>query len=162
MVFPLKLGGRTNSLRYHQGTMKGLSGCIGMLEKFAPMGYVTPGKVRRFVPKNGSGYTLCLTRAATTVVGTVTAYQSLGWKAGVETVSPFASTLQEDCRFQPSRRESAESGWGRLASCAEIRLEKESTRMHNRLLLLIFINRSFAEGLVFKGAPLCRIRSVAP
>ena len=28
------------------------------------------GKVRRFVPKNGSGYTLCLTSAATTVVGT--------------------------------------------------------------------------------------------
>ena len=38
MVLPLKLAGSTNSLRYHQGMMKGLSGCIGMLEKFVPMG----------------------------------------------------------------------------------------------------------------------------
>ena len=81
----------------------------------------------------------------------LTSYQSLGRKAGVERVSPLASTLPEDCKDQPSRRESVASGWGWLESCATIRPEKDSTTMHNRLRWFIFIKRSFAGKLIFKG-----------
>src|SRR5437868_58561 len=144
MLFPLKLAGRTNSLRYHQGTMKGLSCCIAILEKFAPIGYVTPGRDRRFIPKNGSGYTFCFTNAANTVVGTLAAYQSFGWNAGVERVSPFSATLHEDCRRQPSRRKRVASGCTRpiFDSCDKTTLEKDSTTMSNRVLL--FLKGSFA------------------
>src|ERR1700688_1138726 len=77
-----------------------------MLEKFAPMGYVTPGNWRRFVAKNGSGRVLSFTRAATTVVGTVMLCHPFGMKPGVETTSPLVSTLAEDCSVQESRRTS--------------------------------------------------------
>ncbi len=56
--------------------------------------------------KNGSGRVLSFTRAATTVVGTVTSCHPLGTKAGVEMISPLASTLAEDCSVQWSRRAS--------------------------------------------------------
>src|SRR5580700_12098915 len=94
---------------------------MGMLEKFPPMGYVTPGSWRRLVAKNGSGRVLSLTSAATTVVGTVAMCHPLGTNVGLEMVSPLASTLAEVCRNQWSRRASLAAGaagleaWGSAA-----------------------------------------------
>src|ERR1039458_4356807 len=79
---------------------------MARLEKFPPMGYVTPGNWRRFMAKNGSGRVLSCTSAATTVVGTVAMCHPLGMKAAVETISPLASTLVEDCSVQWSRSSS--------------------------------------------------------
>src|SRR5216684_471313 len=88
----------------------------------------------------------------------VTVYQFFGWNPGLERVSPFSSTLPEDCRAQLSRRESWASAWRRLGfgSCEKMRPEKDSNSAHNRVLL--FIKRSFAEGKFFKAARLRRIR----
>src|SRR5258708_3640422 len=70
------------------------------------MGYVTPANWRRFMAKNGSGRVLSLTRAATTVVGTVTSCQLLGMKPREAMTSPLATTLAEVCIVQWSRRNS--------------------------------------------------------
>src|SRR6202035_1552558 len=75
---------------------------IAMLEKFAPIWELTPGKSRRVMPKRGSGSVLSLTSAATTVVGTLTARHPLGENCCVEMTSPFASTLADVCSVQPS------------------------------------------------------------
>jgi hypothetical protein len=77
-------------------------------------------------------------------------YQSLGWNAGVESVSPFSSTLPDDCSDHPSRRESVASEWvwPGFASWEKIRPEKDSSATHNSVLR--FIKQSFAESL-FEG-----------
>src|SRR5689334_4059217 len=77
---------------------------MGILEKFSPMGYVTPGNFRRFIPKSGSGYFLSFTSAETTVVGAVTEYHVASENAGVEICSPGFSTLHDDSIRHPSRR----------------------------------------------------------
>src|ERR1700731_3764903 len=68
------------------------------------------------MPNRGSGRVLFSTKAATTVVGTVTSCHPLGENCRLEMTSPLASTLAEVCRDQPSRRASFESGerleWG--------------------------------------------------
>src|SRR5712692_6365668 len=139
MVFPLKPAGIANSLRYHHGMIKGLSCGVGRLRNLPPIGYVTPGSVRRFMPKYGSGYTLCLTSAATTVVGIVTVYHPLGWNWEVERTAPFCSTLHEDCSAHPSARESLASGCERrvFGCCANMKVEKRTSVTHNRLRFLM-------------------------
>src|SRR5208282_2072971 len=79
---------------------------MAMLEKFPPIGYVTPANCRRFIAKNGSGRVLSFTSAATTVAGTVTLCQPSGAKFMLEMTSPLASTLTEDWSLQSSRRAS--------------------------------------------------------
>src|SRR6266404_8782141 len=101
-VLPAKSFGSANSLRYHHETAYGLSGGMGKFEKFAPMGYDTPGYCRRFIPSKGSGSTPLFTWAATTVVGTFALIHSLGWKADPEMASPFSETFVEDCNAHPS------------------------------------------------------------
>src|SRR5260370_13291282 len=59
---------------------------------------------------NGSESVLSLTSDDTTVVGTVALCQPVGTKAAVEMVSPLASTLEEDCNVQWSRRRSLAAG----------------------------------------------------
>jgi len=66
---------------------------MAILEKFPPMGYVTPGNWRRFMAKNGSGSVLSLTSAATTVVGTLALCHPWGAKPVVERTSPLALDL---------------------------------------------------------------------
>ena len=97
------MAGSVNVFRYHHDAAYGLSGGIGIFEKFAPIGYPIPGYCRRFIPKNGSGRTLCLICAATTVVGTVTSIQPFVEYPGLEIASPAAlSILLDVCRFHPS------------------------------------------------------------
>src|SRR5580704_12653349 len=126
MVFPRNAEGITNSLRNHHGTMKGLSCAIGRLTKVCPMGYVIPGSLRRFMPKYGSGRCLALTSAATTVVGTVTAYQPCGRNLSVETTSPGESTLYSDCSVQPSLRTSLDCERLVAGCCATASAEPNS------------------------------------
>ena len=54
-VLPRYSAGSLNSVRNHHGLWNGLSSGMGALEKLNPMGYLTPGAERRFVPKYGSG-----------------------------------------------------------------------------------------------------------
>src|SRR5258708_1577769 len=61
-----------------------------------------PGRVRRFIPKKGSGYVPFSTRAPTTVLGTVIADHAEASKPGCDTASPPAEAFSEDCRLQPS------------------------------------------------------------
>ena len=130
---------------------------MGRFEKFMPIGYVTPGMERRFMPKAGSGYTFCFTRAATTVVGTVTAYHPVGWKRGVESTSPRCCTLAEDCSVHPSRKESLDSVCGcRVGDCcAERREQREQNIRHSKPnFIKAFFGRKIK--IRFKGAPLPR------
>src|SRR4029453_16862785 len=110
---PPSVAGRANSFRHHHPRANGLSGAMGRSEKFFATGYVIPGNVRRFIPKNGSGYVPFSTRAPTTVLGTVMADHAEASKPGCDTDSPPASTRAEDCSPQPSRRTSRPPG------CAE-------------------------------------------
>src|SRR5438552_7590940 len=107
------------------------------------------------MPNAGSGKTLFFTCAANTVLGTVTAYQPLGWNCGVERTSPVSPVLAEDCRAQPSRKLIVFSGWLRLAdSCANRRAGKNnSSNMPHKLRIFMM-----APGLfwVSAGRPLCR------
>jgi hypothetical protein len=49
-VRPAASSGSVNTVRYHQGTAKGLSAGIGTFEKLVPTLYDVPGNVRRFMP----------------------------------------------------------------------------------------------------------------
>src|SRR6187549_416692 len=93
---PPSVAGRSNSFRYHHPRANGLPGDMGRSEKFFATGYVMPGSVRRFIPKNGSGYVPFSTRAPTTVLGTVIADHAEASKPGCDTVSPPAATWAED------------------------------------------------------------------
>src|SRR6266403_2131786 len=130
-VFPAKSFGSANSLRYHHETAYGLSGGMGKFEKFAPMGYDTPGYCRRFIPSKGSGSAPLFTCAATTVVGTFALIQSFGWNDGLAIASPFSETLAEDCKAQPSFRENL--GSADLEPCANpVMHKKAGTRIETR------------------------------
>src|SRR5574337_112031 len=87
------------------------------------------------MPKSGSGKTLCATSAATTVVGTVTGYQSLGWNFGVEIRSPVSGTLAEDCRLQPLRSGSTVSAAERAGDWAKAKEQQASHVSRTRLII---------------------------
>src|SRR5256885_357199 len=77
---------------------------MGRLAKeLMPTGYDVPGMLRRFIPRKGSANSPAATWAASTVLGTVAAYQPSGSKARVERSAPPALTLREDCKAHPWR-----------------------------------------------------------
>src|SRR6266700_2453451 len=101
---PCAPGGRLNSVRYHHETRNGLSSGMGSVANNAPMGYVSPGRARRFIPTYGSPYAPAVTSAPTTVEGTVAAYHPRVTNPGREMAgpaAPAAPTRADDCRRQP-------------------------------------------------------------
>src|ERR1700733_7425343 len=98
-----------------------------------------PAYSRRVMPNNGSGKVLSLTRAATTVVGTVASCHPLGENCGVDITSPLASTLADVCSVQPScsinlsddfswaKREEARRNWTRTTVTTSHRLPEFMT-----------------------------------
>src|SRR5579862_6697622 len=76
-----------------------------------------PGNLARLSPKNGSGYVLSATRAATTVEGTAVWCQVLASKPAPEIFAPGAEILQEDSSDQLSRSSmrgcGVEADWAR-------------------------------------------------
>src|SRR5437868_4659119 len=85
-----------NVVRYHHGTAYGLAGSIAVCTKFAPIGYVMPGRLRRFIPKNGSLKVPFCTSPPTTVDGAVALYQPCARYAPDEIAAPSTPTFAED------------------------------------------------------------------
>src|SRR5437868_11234259 len=106
---------------------------------------------RRFMPNSGSGYSFSFTRAATTVVGTVTLCHPAGWKREAEITSPPCGTLAEDCSVQPSRKESFDSGWEwRTGDCCADRRVQNVRHSKQNLIKAVFGRKI---KMSFKGAP---------
>src|ERR1051326_1380254 len=129
-------GGTVKLVRYHQGTAEGLSESIARREKLRPIAYVIPGSARRFIPKNGFGYTPSSTSVPTTVDGTVARYQPVGWNVRDEIFAPSVPTRADDWIIQPARR-----GWRCWARAPAAETNKRRKAGVNRFTRLVVTAR---------------------
>ena len=144
-----------DTTRAHKTGCPAASGCSEKLRRWDKS---LPATTASSCRRSGRDTPCAWPAPATTVVGTLTPYHPLVWNLGVEIISPFASTLHEDCSVQPSlsaREALGDGGWLGL-----LRRKSDRERHHQDPTAgcpLHLHEEILGRGMVFRRVPLCRI-----